>query len=380
MRVVTPEKLKTILSELKARKADAVILSDFETGRNKNVRYLCGQPSDANLLLFADGTMSLIVWDMIAAQRMAQVDELVDVGQFDRSYRAAVVSVLKKKLGESFSLEVLPEERHLFVLQLQEAFPKAKIICTPDGAADSFIRARMIKTPTEVAILREGSKVTDDIINLIKPFVESHKGLREVDLTLYLEAEMRKRGAEGVSFETLTANCRRSGMIHQVPSSSDEQLDLPGLALIDMGLMWKGYATDVTVPLIFGKLKPDQQKILDATQKAYDLAISMIKPGVPAHTIAEAAIGHIKSQGLNMPYSLGHGIGLEVHDPPRLAVKPTDPEMLKFWKPLPLEPGMVFTVEPGVVDDRGGCRIENDVLVTATGVEVLTHAKAIFFK
>jgi Xaa-Pro dipeptidase len=119
---------------------------------------------------------------------------------------------------------------------------------------------------------------------------------------------------------------------------------------------------------------------LDATQKAYDLAISMIKPGVPAHTIAEAAIGHIKSQGLNMPYSLGHGIGLEVHDPPRMAVKPTDPEMLKFWKPLPLEPGMVFTVEPGVVDDRGGCRIENDVLVTMTGVEVLTHSKPIFFK
>jgi len=380
MKIVTQEKLKIILADLKSRGADAVLVSDFENSRSKNLRYLSGQPSDAHLLLFADGSTTLIVWDVIAARQMAEVDAIVDVGQFDRSYRAALVHVLTQKLGDSFSLEVLPDERHFLVLQLQEAFPRAKFICKPDGAAESFIKARMIKTPAEIAILKEGAQVTDELIDLIKPFVRRRRGLKEADLAVYLETEMKKRGAEGVSFETLTANCRRSGMIHQVPASSDEPLDLPGLALIDFGLMWKGYATDVTVPLIFGKLSPDQQRILEATQKAYDIAIGMIKPGVAAHLVAEAAIGHIKSQGLNMPYSLGHGLGLEVHDPPRLATKPTDPEVLKYWKELPLEPGMVFTVEPGVVNDLGGCRIENDVLVTASGVEVLTHSRSLFFK
>jgi Xaa-Pro dipeptidase len=380
MRIVTDEKLKAILNGARSRGADAVLVSDFENSRNKNLRYLSGQPSDAHLLLFADGKMTLIVWDLIAAKQMAQVDEMIDVTLFDRSYRAALVHVLRQKLGERFTLEVLPDERHFLVLQLQEAFPQAKFICQPDGAADDFIQARMVKTPAEIAILKEGAKVTNELIAAIKPFVKEHPGLREVDLALFLETEMKRRGAEGPSFETLVANCTRSGMIHQVPPASEARLDLPGLALVDFGLMWKGYATDVTVPLIFGKLSPDQQKILDVNRQAYDLAVSMIKPGAAAHEIADAAISHIEAAGLKMPYSLGHGIGLEVHDPPRLARKPTDPELLKYWQEIRLTPGMVFTVEPGIVHETlGGCRIENDVVVTDGGVEVITNSQPILF-
>ncbi|MCX6639152.1 MAG: Xaa-Pro peptidase family protein [bacterium] len=380
MKIATKEKFSAILADLKSRQIDVALISDFENSRNKNIRYLCGHPSDAHLLLFADGSMTLIPWDQVMAKLMAEVDQVLDILNFDRSYKAALVSALKQKLGESFTLEVLPDERHFLVMQLHESFPKAKIVCRPDGVSDALINVRMVKTKAEIDILREGAKVTNQIINLIKPFVDSHRGLKEVDLAIYLETEMKKRGAEGPSFETLTANCTRSGMIHQVPSSSDAQLDLPGLALIDYGLWWKGYATDVTTPLIFGKLSPDQQKILDVNRKAYDIAIEMIKPGVAAHEIAEASIGYIESQGLIMPYSLGHGIGLEVHDPPRLAKKPTDPEVLKYWKPVILVPGMVFTVEPGISHpELGGCRIENDVVVTETGVEILTDSKPLFF-
>lgn len=379
MKIATAEKLQSILANLKARQVDVVLISDFEIGRNKNLRYLSGQPSDGHLLLFADGGTTLIVWDVIVAKQMAQVDKLVDVSEFDRSYRAALVHSLKEKLGDQFALEVLPTEAHFLVMQLQKAFPKAKIVCQPDGAADEFIKARSLKTPAEIAIIREGARVTNQIIAKIGDFIRSKPGLRELDLALFLENEMKSRGAEGPSFETLVANHKRSGMIHQVPSASEEQLDLPGLALTDFGLMWKGYATDVTVPLIFGKLTAEQQKIVDVNRKAYDLAISRLKPGVAAHEVAEAAIGYIKSQGLNMPYGLGHGIGLEVHDPPRLAPKPTDPEMLKYWKETPLEPGMVFTIEPGITSDMGGCRIENDVLMTDSGPEVLTTSEPIIF-
>ena len=379
MKIVTPEKLNAILANLKDRQVDAVLVSDFETGRNKNLRYLSGQPSDAHLLLFADGSTTLIVWDMIVAKQLSEVDRLVDVSDFDRSYRAALVHSLKEKLGEKFVLEVLPTEGHFLVLQLQEAFPQAKIVCQPDGAADQFIKARAVKTAAEIETLREGAKVTNQIIASIKDFIKSKPGLKELDLALYLETEMKRLGAEGPSFETLVANRERSGMIHQVPSASEAQLDLPGLALTDFGLMWKGYATDVTVPLIFGPLSAEQQRILDVNREAYDLAINMLKPGIPAHQVAEAAIGHIKSKGLNMPYGLGHGIGLEVHDPPRLAPKPTDPEMLKYWTETPLQPGMVFTIEPGITSDIGGCRIENDVLMTDSGPEILTTSEPIIF-
>jgi len=247
MKIATPEKLNAILANLKDRQVDAVLVSDFETGRNKNLRYLSGQPSDAHLLLFADGSTTLIVWDMIVAKQLSEVDRLVDVSDFDRSYRAALVHSLKEKLGEKFVLEVLPTEGHFLVLQLQEAFPQAKIVCQPDGAADQFIKARAVKTAAEIETLREGAKVTNQIIASIKDFIKSKPGLKELDLALYLETEMKRLGAEGPSFETLVANRERSGMIHQVPSASEAQLDLPGLALTDFGLMWKGYATDVTV-------------------------------------------------------------------------------------------------------------------------------------
>ncbi|RJP79347.1 MAG: aminopeptidase P family protein [Candidatus Zixiibacteriota bacterium] len=381
MRIITDQKLSALTADLASRGADVLLISDFESNRNKNLRYVSGHPSDAHLLLFQDGSMTLIPWDQVMARQMAQVDVVLDIANFDRSYRAAVSSALRQKLGDRFTLEVLPNEKHFTVLDLQDEFPQAKFICRPDGADAGLIRARSTKTPQEIAILREGARVTDDIINLIRPFVEEHRGLKEIDLAIYLEVEMRRRGAEGVSFETLTANRDRSGMIHQVPPTSDAQLDLPGLALIDMGLWWKGYATDVTVPLIFGQLPPEQQAIVDATQRAYDKAISLIKPGALAHEIADAAITVIEQAGLNMPYSLGHGIGLEVHDPPFLRRKPTDPNMLKYWKPIVLEPGMVFTVEPGVVHTTlGGCRLENDVVVTGSGVEEITHSHVIQFK
>ncbi len=379
MRIATTEKIQTILADMKKRGVDAVLISDFETGRNKNLLYLSGQPSDAQLLLFADGSTTLIVWDVIVARQMAQVDKIVDVGEYNRSYRAALVDALKEKFGDRFTLEVLPTEGYLLVLQLQEAFPRAKIVCRGDGIADTFIKVRSIKTPQEIEIIREGAKVTNEIIRSIRPFIEEHPGLKEVDLAVFLETEMKKRGAEGPSFETLVANKDRSGMIHQVPPASEARLDLPGLALTDFGLMWKGYATDVTVPMAFGKLTPEQQKIIDVNREAYDIAIGMLEPGVPAHKVAEAAIGHIKSKGLNMPYGLGHGIGLEVHDPPRLAPKPTDPEMLKYWRETPLEPGMVFTIEPGITSDIGGFRIENDVVMTESGPEILTISEPLIF-
>lgn len=379
MRIITTEKLNTLLGEMKSRGVDALLVSDFEPNRNKNLRYLTGQPSDAHALLFSDGAMTLIPWDQVMAKAQAQVDKVLDIADFDRSYRAALSYALRDKLGDTFTLEVLPAEKHFTVVQILEEFTKAKVVCRPDGADDTFRRLRSVKTPAEIAILREGARVTDEIIDLIEPFIKAHPKLREVDLALFMETEMKKRGAEGPSFETLTANRDRSGMIHQVPSASDAQLDLPGLALIDMGLWWKGYATDVTVPLVFGKLAPAKQKILDKTLEAYEKALTLIKPGALAHEVGEAAIAVIESAGLSMPYSLGHGIGLEVHDPPLLGRKPKDPAVLKYWKPTPLEPGMVFTVEPGVVGDLGGSRLENDVLVTKTGVEVLTHSRALYF-
>jgi Xaa-Pro dipeptidase len=215
---------------------------------------------------------------------------------------------------------------------------------------------------------------------MIQPYIEEHPDCREVDLALFLENEMRKLGAEKPSFESLVANATRSAQIHNHPPASTESLVKQGLALIDFGILWKGYCTDVTVPMLFGKLNPIQQKMIDATKRIHDQAVSRVKPGALAHEIAEEALDTMKAEGLNMPYSLGHGIGLEVHEGPSIARKPTDPSILEDWVETPLEAGMVFTIEPGCVDfDHGGTRLENDVLVTETGVEMLTNSRILQF-
>jgi len=380
MRVVTNEKLGAVCQSMKDRGVDVALVTDFERKRDTSLRYLSGLPTDAELLLFSDGYTILIPWDQELAGKMAQANEMLNVLEFDRSYRRARTHALTSRLGRTFALEVMPNESYYEVSKIREEFPDVNIICDPRGAGYAISRARRVKEQHEIDIIREGCLQTDKLIDMISPFVQDHPECREIDLALFLETEMRKLGAEKPGFETLVANAERSAQIHTYPTASTDPLTKQGLALIDFGIVWNGYTTDVTVPMVFGDLNPTQQRMIDMVQKVHDTAISSIAPGVPAHEIAAEAIGTLTAQGLNMPYSLGHGIGLEVHEGPLLGLKPKDPSALKDWVETPLEAGMLFTIEPGCVDsEHGGTRLEDDVLVTATGVEVLTSSRLLRF-
>jgi len=365
---------------MKDRGVDVVLITDFERKRDTSLRYLSGLPTDAELLLFSDGHTVLIPWDLGLAGKMAEAHEILNVQDFDRSYRRARSHALSSRLGKTFALEVMPNESYLEVGKIGEEFPDVNIVCDPKGTGYAISRARRVKEQHEIDVIREGCRQTDRLIDMISPFVQNHPDCREIDLALFLETEMRKLGAEKPGFETLVANASRSAQIHCYPTASTEPLTKQGLALVDFGLVWDGYTTDVTVPMAFGNLNPTQQKMIDMVQKVHDTAISRIEPGALAHEIAAEAIGALAAQGMNMHYSLGHGIGLEVHEGPLLGLKPKDPSALKDWVETPLEPGMVFTIEPGCVDlTHGGTRLENDVLVTATGVEVLTSSRLLRF-
>ena len=380
MRIITKKKLHTICQSMTDRGVDVAFITDTERTRNASLRYLSGHPTDAELLLFADGYTTLIPWDLELAGSLAEVDEILNPLDFERSYRKARAYALSSRLGQKFSLEVLPSESYFEVTKFQELFPKINIICDPKGVGYAISKARRVKEPHEIDLLREGCQKTNVLIEMIQPYIEAHPNCREVDFALFLETEMRKLGAEKPAFETLVANATRSAQIHNYPTASTEPLVKPGLALVDFGLVWKGYHTDVTVPLLFGKLNSAQQKMIDNVQRVHDLAISRIKPGALVHEVAQEVINILTLQGLTMPYSLGHGIGLEIHEGPGLGLKPTDASVLKDWVETPLEAGMVFTIEPGVVDsEHGGTRLENDVLVSAQGLEVLTSSRVLSF-
>ena len=146
-----------------------------------------------------------------------------------------------------------------------------------------------------------------------------------------------------------------------------------GLSILDFGVVYKGYTSDTTVTIAKGKLSDAQEKQLALVQKAYDECLKLY---TKEHTIYEAAKKAdtiFAAAKKKMPHTLGHGIGLEIHETPRVSTK-TDSS-------IHFEPGMIVTLEPGLYDENtGGVRLENDVLITDSGNEVITHSRIIRIK
>jgi Xaa-Pro aminopeptidase len=170
-------------------------------------------------------------------------------------------------------------------------------------------------------------------------------------------------GAEAMSFETIVASGERSALPHGRASSA--KLPKRGFVTMDFGVVLDGYMSDMTRTVHLGKARPEERDVYDAVLEAQEAAVSAVAAGVTAGTIDEAARGVLRRDGLDeyFTHSTGHGVGLEIHEGPRLAAKQTQA----------LEQGMVITIEPGVyMPGRFGLRIEDMVLVMAAGSEVLT--------
>ncbi|MBN1150703.1 aminopeptidase P family protein [candidate division WOR-3 bacterium] len=379
---ITREKLESFCEHLKQKGVDAFLIQDFENGRSSSLRYFSGHPEDAMLIILASGRRILIPWDVIMAEKVAGVEEIVDFGKKGGSYFAALETTLKDILGDKYTIELQNTVGYLEHKYYKKRLKGAKIVVfdSPKKSADYFInRLRMHKSQGEIKLLKKACEITNTIIQDIEKYLKKNKkneNFRENSLSLFVEMKALEYGCDSVSFETIVANPDRSWSIHTNPRAGSGKLVKPGLSLVDFGVTYKGYKSDVTVSFSLGKLSKIQEKMIHTVENAQREAIKVVKPGVFAHQIAEAADLVIKKAGMNMPHSLGHGIGLDVHDPGRIVTKPKDEKMLKRFKPLKIEEGMVFTIEPGVYHTRyGGCRLEDDVLVTDTSCEVLTKSR-----
>ncbi|MDE1177262.1 MAG: M24 family metallopeptidase [Edaphobacter sp.] len=166
-----------------------------------------------------------------------------------------------------------------------------------------------------------------------------------------------------MSFETIVASGERSALPHG--RASEAKLPKRGFVTMDFGVVVDGYMSDMTRTVHLGRALEGEREVYDAVLEAQKAAVSAVAPGVTAGEIDEAARGVLRRAGLDQffTHSTGHGVGLEIHEGPRLAAKQTQK----------LEAGMVITIEPGVyMPGKFGLRIEDMVLVTATGGEVLT--------
>lgn len=223
-------------------------------------------------------------------------------------------------------------------------------------------KIRLIKTEDELTIIKQACKIADDAYEHILTFIKP--GMTELDVSNELEFFMRKQGATSSSFDIIVASGTRSALPHGV--ATDKVIETGDFVTLDFGAYYNGYVSDVTRTLAVGqpsdKLKEIYQVVLDSQL----LALKKIKPGMTGKEADAISRDYIASKGYGEAFghSLGHGIGLEVHEGPGLSSR----------SDVVLEPGMVITIEPGIyLPGIGGVRIEDDALVTETGVEKLTH-------
>ncbi|MCS7238750.1 MAG: Xaa-Pro peptidase family protein [Thermoguttaceae bacterium] len=334
--------------------ADGILVSD-----PVNVTYLTGFTGEDSFLLCGDGQATLISDGRFTLQI---AEECPDVEPFIRpghvTLHEAVAKVVKKLRWRRLAIEsaAITLDGHN---ELKAKLEGVELVPTKNLVEE----LRQIKDDTEIEHIREAVRIAERALTVIRALCLSRR--TEKELQTELEYQMRRIGADGVAFPPIVAVGPRSALPHAVPTG--RELGQGQWILFDWGAKARGYCSDLTRVLLPKKLPAKIRKIYETVLAAQQAAIEVIRPGVPASEVDKAARTVIAAARLGKYFNhgLGHGVGLQVHERPRLS--PTSQDIL--------QPGMVVTVEPGVyLPDFGGVRIEDDVLVTRDGHEVLTTA------
>ena len=275
--------------------------------------------------------------------------------------RAAAEATLR--IRRSGRISLAHEPAHLTVAQKQaiEAVTKGRLRWV--AAANLVENLRAVKDPEELACMRQAADVISDVFAEVLPIIRP--GITELDLAAEIEYRMKRRGASGPSFETIVASGLRSAWAHARPTT--KLLSKNELVVLDQGAILRDYCSDMTRTVFLGRCPGKVRRMYRAVLDAQQAAKNAVRPGADAAAPDAAARSVLKKSGLAryFTHSTGHGLGLEVHEPPRLG---------KGEKTI-LQEAMVVTVEPGVyIEGFGGIRIEDDVVVTSTGAHDLTSA------
>lgn len=220
---------------------------------------------------------------------------------------------------------------------------------------------RMVKDPGELRQMDKAAALGCSLFETMLPRIES--GAAEIAVAAELEFLARGLGAEGMSFETIIASGARSAMPHG--RATQARLPRKGFVTLDFGVILNGYCSDMTRTVHLGRAGDEERSAYDAVLEAQEAAVAAVRPGVTCGAVDEAARSVLRRAGLAkyFTHSTGHGVGLEIHEQPRIAA----------GQELQLEPGMVVTIEPGVyLAGKFGIRIEDMVVVTESGGRILT--------
>ncbi len=349
----------------------AMIFIDSEEHRSPAIRYFTGHPQDAVLCIALDGDCVLIPWDEILANKIACADHIIPYTRYERQEVKAAAGALKKlKIPASVRVEIPGSTPYPQFLKFVDGLSEFDVICRENGGEEFATNMRAIKDEYEISCIEKAAEITDKLIDTIEAGVKDGTIKTETDAALLIERECRAAGCEGTGFDTLAAGPARSFGIHCFPNYTAGEFPAQGLSILDFGVIYNGYTSDVTITIAKGPLSEGQEKQLALVEKAYNECLGLYVKDVPVKAASKKADEVFAKAKRTMPHSLGHGIGLECHEAPGIRVRA--PQECVF------KPGMVVTLEPGLYDEElGGCRLENDILITEDGNKVLTHARII---
>lgn len=363
------EKLFAFMTE---NNITAAVFEDTEGRRDPAVRYFTGHPSDALWICTLDGKNVLVPWDENLAKERSIDVKLVPYNKYGRKNTEAVREVLKsfKKKGSRIKVELSPVTPYPLFLQYVDSLNGWDVLCRENSVHD-FVRAlRACKDEYEIECTKEAARVGDLIIEKIEKGIDDNSIKTEMDVSLLIERELRLNGCERNGFDTLAAGPSRSFAIHAFPGYTSAPWPGKGLSILDFGVVFEGYTSDTTLTVVKDATE-EQKKLAELVQKAANEALPYYAPGEQIRMAGLVADEVFQKENREMPHTLGHGIGLEIHEFPRVSAKQKEELVFK--------PGMIITLEPGLYDPAlGGVRLENDVLITETGNEVITHSKIIY--
>jgi len=325
-----------------------------------NIRYLCGFTGSAGLLLVEAGG-SVFFTDVRYDTQAHQEVKGAKVVIARKSLLETLGEFLSRRRKRAKGWTIGIEADHFTVAEKKRLAKVRPSGMTLKDAPPIVERARMVKDNDEIdrirAAVRLGSQIFDRALEVLRP------GMKEVEVAAEMELAARRSGADQMSFPTIIASGARSALPHA--RASAQTIASGGFVVCDFGVILSGYCSDQTRTVWVGKTADDARQTYDAVREAQQAAVSAVRPGASVGEVDAAARKRLQAAGLAkyFTHSTGHGVGLEIHESPRVA---------NGQREL-LQPGMVITIEPGVYfPGKWGVRIEDMVVVTAGGCEVLT--------
>ena len=357
-------RIDRLLTEMARHEIDAVIISCPQ-----NRFYLSGfKAEDVSLnessgMLFISKDCLAFITDSRYIEAAKEEAPDFDILQYDQnnSFEQLIAKICREKNIKNLGIESEFLSLARFI-KLNETLRKEEVP-TSLIPADEFVGClRAVKDEEELSLIKDSLKLAEEVMEEVYDYLKP--GVIEREVAWFIERRIREKGAEGVSFPPIVAGGPRAALPHAIPTERPLREGEP--IIIDMGARFNGYCSDITRTVFLGYIPDLWERIYGIVWEAQRLAQEAAQPGITSEKLDEVARQFIERAGYGayFGHGLGHGVGIAIHEPPSI----------RKTGSMVLEPGMVFTIEPGIyLPGKGGIRLENMVVMKNDGAELLNR-------